>query len=257
MQKILLALALLLTAHAVIAETTNITSEVEKRLACEPLTRKFHSEEDGWILVKIPSPAEYLSRLNELYMSGTLQAPQNWQRAAMETAEVLEEKSEDIERDGKPYCHIHYLAYAPAMFSIRGTISEHFADVHIYYPATGAKIRQFEITIDHRKSEAPEWLNLPQLHKNLSENPAYTLEACATAADCPPVSTQQTAWLQTNCPADQYNNHAMRIRHKTDPTRQLNIHLCNQRLDAEASRYDKGEMPLRLAYISGESPESP
>jgi len=98
---------------------------------------------------------------------------------------------------------------------------------------------------------------LPQLHKNLSENPAYTLEACATAADCPPVSTQQTAWLQTNCPADQYDNHAMRIRHKTDPTRQLNIHLCNQRLDAEASRYDKGEMPLRLAYISGEYPESP
>ena len=49
----------------------------------------------------------------------------------------------------------------------------------------------------------------------------------------------------------------MRIRYKTNPALQLNIHLCNQRLDAEASRYHQDEMPLRLAYISGAYPESP
>ena len=265
MQKILLALALLLTTHTAIAETRNLTSEAEKRLACgdyQPLANAPRPEEDEWILIgTIPSPAEYLSRLNELYMSGTLQAPQNWQRTAMETARVfsnyLEEKSEDIKRDGKPYRHIHYLAHNCTRFTIRGTIGYRFADVHIYYPATGANIRQFEITIDHRKSEAPEWLNLPQLHKNLGKNPAYILEACATAADCPPISAQQTAWLQTNCPADQYDNHAMRIRHKTNPARQLNLYLCSQRLSAEESRYHQDEMPLRLAYISGTYPETP
>ena len=60
MQKILPALALLLTAHAVIAETTKLTAEAEKRLACgdyQPLANEPRPEEDEWIPIgTIPSP---------------------------------------------------------------------------------------------------------------------------------------------------------------------------------------------------------
>ena len=64
MQKILPALALLLTAHAVIAGTAKNAAEAEKRLACgdyQPLANAPRPEEDEWIPIgTIPSPAEYL-----------------------------------------------------------------------------------------------------------------------------------------------------------------------------------------------------
>ena len=59
MQKILPALALLLTAHAVIAETTKLTAEAEKRLACgdyQPLANEPRPEEDGFRSAPFPPP---------------------------------------------------------------------------------------------------------------------------------------------------------------------------------------------------------